>query len=124
MPMCSYDAEANACPSCGRRFGSVVAARQCITNGMPGTELAAILKNWLGIESTPQCQCMNMAKRMDALGPDWCESDDGMSEILGVMRNEHGNRWNAGTTVLPWSEMAAKQLVVMACRRARANSIS
>jgi hypothetical protein len=59
-----------------------------------------------------------MAAKMDALGADWCASDEGMAEILGVMRDEHAKRWADGRTILPWSDIAARQLVLLACRRA------
>lgn len=82
----------------------------------PGHELKDILKDWLGIEATPTCSCNAMARKMDERGPEWCESDEGMAEILGVMRNEHAKR----RTILPWADVAARQLVLLACRRARA----
>jgi hypothetical protein len=85
-----------------------------------GTELKALLKDWLGIEASPTCSCNAMSRRMDSLGPDWCEGE-GMAEILGVMRAEHGKRWKAGQTILPWTDLGARQLVLLACRRARAN---
>jgi hypothetical protein len=80
----------------------------------PGRELKAILKDWLGIESTPTCSCNAMARKMNERGPEWCKSDEGMAEILGVMRTEHGKR----NIILPWSDIAARQLVLLACRRA------
>jgi hypothetical protein len=55
-----------------------------------------------------------MAIKMNHLGQDWCKSDEGMAEILGVMRTEHAKR----NTILPWSDIAARQLVLLACRRA------
>jgi hypothetical protein len=79
-----------------------------------GTELKALLKDWLGIESTPTCSCNAMARKMDERGPEWCKSGEGMAEILGVMRTEHAKR----NTILPWSDIAARQLVLLACRRA------
>jgi len=88
----------------------------------PGTELHALLRDWLGIEPTADCPCRSMAGKMDSLGPDWCESDEGMTEILGVMRTEHGKRWADGRTILPWTDMGARQLVLLACRRARAKA--
>ena len=87
----------------------------------PGAELKSLLRDWLGIESTPTCSCNAMARRMDSLGPDWCEGE-GMAEILDVMRAEHGKRWADGRTILPWTDMGARQLVLLACRRARSNS--
>jgi hypothetical protein len=85
----------------------------------PGTELKTLLKDWLGIEATPTCSCNRMSARMDALGPDWCESDAGMAEILHVMREEHAKRRAAGQTILPWTDFGATQLVRLACRRGR-----
>ena len=87
----------------------------------PGTELKALLRDWLGIEASPTCSCNAMARRMETLGPDWCESEEGMASILEVMRAEHGKRWADGRTILPWTDLGARQLVLLACRRARAN---
>lgn len=84
----------------------------------PGSMLKGLLRDWLGIEASPTCRCNGMAIKMDQLGSDWCMSDDGLSEILGVMRDEHGKRWADGSTILPWSDIAARQLVLLACRRA------
>lgn len=98
----------------------VVTAKPPIVRG-PGTELKQLLKDWLGIEATPGCSCNSMAARMDALGPDWCESEAGTAEIVGVMREEHGRRRAAGDTMLPWSDLAARQFIRLACRRARAS---
>jgi len=92
--------------------------RPVILDG-PGTELKAMLKDWLGIEADAGCACNSMAARMDALGPDWCESEAGLAEIIGVMQAEHAKRWAEGRTRLPWSDFAATQLVKLACRRAR-----
>lgn len=88
----------------------------------PGTELSALLADWLGIVSSPACGCRAMAARMDAMGPEWCESDEGMAEIIGVMRAEHGKRKAAGQTMLPWTDLGARTLVRLACRRARAKA--
>jgi hypothetical protein len=85
----------------------------------PGAELSAILSDWLGIEATPTCSCSAMSLRMNSLGPDWCEGE-GMAEILDVMRAEHGKRWAAGKTLLPWTDAGARWLVLLACRRSRA----
>lgn len=87
-----------------------------------GTELKALLKDWLGIEAGPTCSCSSMARRMDSLGPDWCESDQGMAAILDVMRAEHAKRWEAGKTILPWTDTGARQLVLLACRRSRSKA--
>lgn len=82
----------------------------------PGAELKALLKDWLGIESTPTCSCNAMANKMTRLGVEWSESADGLAEILAVMKREHGRR----KSILPWSDTAASMLVRLACRRARA----
>lgn len=88
----------------------------------PGTELKALLKDWLGIDVSPTCFCNAMARTMNERGPEWCESDAGMAEIIGVMRAEHAKRWADGRTRLPWTDMGARQLVRLACRRARAKA--
>jgi hypothetical protein len=85
----------------------------------PGTRLKTLLRDWLGIEASPTCKCNGMAAKMDSLGPDWCESDEGMAAILDVMRDEHARRWAEGLTVLPWADFAARRLVLLACRQAR-----
>lgn len=82
----------------------------------PGAELKSLLKDWLGIESTPTCSCNAMAHKMNKLGVEWSDSADGLAEILAVMKREHGRR----KTILPWSDTAASMLVRLACRRARA----
>lgn len=81
----------------------------------PGAELKSLLKDWLGIESTPTCSCNAMANKMNKLGTEWSESADGLAEILAVMKREHGRR----KSILPWSDTAASMLVRLACRRAR-----
>lgn len=85
----------------------------------PGTRLKALLRDWLGIEASPTCKCNAMALKMNHRGPEWCEGE-GMDEILDVMRTEHAKRWEAGKTILPWSDFAARRLVFLAVRQARA----
>ena len=94
---------------------------EAVVLGGSGTELHALLRDWLGIESTPTCSCNAMARKMDTLGPEWCEGE-GMAEILGVMRDEHAKRWADGRTILPWTDAGARQLVLLACRRAKAKA--
>lgn len=81
----------------------------------PGAELKSLLKDWLGITSSPTCSCNAMANKMNKLGVEWSESADGLAEILAVMKQEHGRR----KSILPWSDTAAVLLVKLACRRAR-----
>ena len=83
----------------------------------PGTQLKTLLRDWLGIESSPTCSCNSMARKMNTRGSEWCKSAEGMAEILGVMRDEHAKRWADGRTVLPWTDLGARQLVLLACRR-------
>lgn len=50
---------------------------------------------------------------MDSLGPAWCESEQGMAEILEAMRTEAGKRG------LPFLDAVGKMLVRQAVRSAR-----
>jgi hypothetical protein len=81
--------------------------------------LKSLLRDWLGIEASPTCRCNGMAIKMNQLGPEWCESDEGMAEILDVMRDEHAKRWANGATMLPWADFAARKLVMLACKQSR-----
>lgn len=83
----------------------------------PGAELKSLLKDWLGITSSPTCSCNAMANKMNQMGVEWCVSADGLAEILAVMKREHGRR----KSILPWSDTAASMLVRLACRRAAAS---
>lgn len=79
----------------------------------PGTELKSILAGWpFRIVATPDCKCTSRASYMDAKGCDWCESPEGMAEILGFLREAAEERG------LPFVDMAARLLV----RRAIANA--
>ena len=124
----SYSEECATCTVCGFILCGHLPPiyRSCdaqpVSSFFAGTELKALLREWLGIEATPTCSCNAMARKMDSLGPDWCESDEGMAEILGVMRDEHAKRWQDGRTILPWTDAGARQLVLLACRRARAKA--
>lgn len=129
--LCTFynNGKTSKCLKCGLVLPLGISEAIVICGSMPvghpakcGTELHALLRDWLGIEPTADCPCRSMSARMDRLGPDWCESDEGMAEILGVMRTEHAKRWSDGRTILPWTDMGAKQLVLLACRRARAKA--
>lgn len=109
-------------PPCRCVCGGAQNVQQKVPQSGPGTELKAILGDWLGITPSEGCSCNSMARRMNEQGAQWCESDEGMAEILGVMRAEHAKRWEAGKTRLPWADMGARQLVRLACRRARAKA--
>lgn len=88
----------------------------------PGTELHRMLANWFGIVPSENCPCRTMAAKMNLLGPDWCESEAGMAEIIDVMQTEHARRKKAGETIYPWTEIGARQLIKRACRIARKNA--
>jgi hypothetical protein len=134
--LCQFERQDNgsyACSVCGRRapaFALPPRAHCGLTPRFqpqsppppdgPGTRLKTLLRDWLGIEASPTCSCNAMAAKMNTLGPDWCEGE-GMVEILNVMRDEHAKRWADGRTVLPWTDFAAKRLVLLACRQARAS---
>jgi hypothetical protein len=130
--LCQFEKQddgTHLCPACGLRAPKIAVrpVAKCYGPGGvpkqhelnspsdgPGTQLKALLRDWLGIEASPTCKCNGMALKMNHSGVEWCKSDEGMAEILGVMRDEHGKR----NTILPWSDIAARQLVLLACRRA------
>ena len=79
----------------------------------PGTELKALLAGWpFFIVSTPDCKCNQRARYMDEKGCDWCESPEGMAEIMGFLQESAAERG------LPFVDIAARLLV----RRAIANA--
>lgn len=77
----------------------------------PGTELKALLKDWLGIQASPNCSCNARAKQMDEWGPDLCEQN--LSTIVGWLEEQ------AKARKLPFVRFAAEQAVKLAIRRAR-----
>lgn len=88
-----------------------------------GSELKRILATWLGVAADADCGCTDMALQMDARGPDWCEGE-GLPVIVEHMKSEHAKRWQSGKTWLPWIDVAARRLVLLACRRARAAALT
>jgi hypothetical protein len=80
----------------------------------PGTELKALLAGWpFRIVATPDCKCTSRAAYMDAKGCDWCESPEGMAEIMGFLREAAEERG------LPFVDIAARLLVRRAIHNAR-----
>ena len=80
----------------------------------PGTELKSLLAGWpFFIVSTPDCKCNARARYMDAKGCDWCESDEGMTEIMAFLRESAAERG------LPFVDIAARLLVKRAIHNAR-----
>jgi hypothetical protein len=79
----------------------------------PGAELKALLAGWpFRIVATADCKCTSRARYMDAQGCDWCESPEGMAEIMAFLRESAEERG------LPFLDVAARLLV----RRAIANA--
>jgi hypothetical protein len=80
----------------------------------PGTELKSLLAGWpFRIVASPDCKCTSRAAYMDAKGCDWCESEEGMAEIMGFLREAAEERG------LPFVDMAARLLVRRAIHNAR-----
>ena len=107
-------------------------------HGGPGIELKRLLAK-VGIVAKPKCKCMTRAAEMDRNGPDWCESN--LDKIVGWLREEYKARHKVYAKRLaaheadaaqpkpeplsvwmrlPFSETAARQIVRLAIRRARA----
>jgi len=80
-----------------------------------GAKLSIMLKRF-GIDAAAGCKCRSMAAKMDVMGPAWCESEQGMAEILEAMRTEASNRG------LPFLDAVGKMLVRQAVRAARRES--
>lgn len=77
----------------------------------PGTELKKLLASF-GIYSTPQCQCLQVAKQMDLWG---ARCNEHLEEIVNVMAAEARARgWNVG----PFAKLGARGLVLLAIRNA------
>jgi len=80
----------------------------------PGTELKALLAGWpFRIVSAPDCKCNARARYMDENGCDWCESPEGMAEIMGFLREAAEERG------LPFLDLPARLLVKRAIANAR-----
>ena len=79
-----------------------------------GTELKTLLAGWpFRIVATADCKCTSRARYMDAKGCDWCESPEGMAEIMGFLREAAEERG------LPFLDVAARLLVRRAIHNAR-----
>jgi hypothetical protein len=80
----------------------------------PGTELKSLLAGWpFRIVASPDCKCTSRAAYMDAQGCDWCESEEGMAEIMGFLREAAEERG------LPFLDAAGRLLVKRAIHNAR-----
>lgn len=119
------------CTRCGRRQAAQGVRRNCTAHPDyvkrelkpiagdplpvavgPGSHLSRLLAKF-GIQYTPGCKCRSMAAKMDALGCEWCESDQGMGEILEAMRTEAAKR------SLPFLDAVGRLLVRRAVKAAR-----
>lgn len=78
----------------------------------PGTELTKLIAS-MGLTPAPGCQCKKRARYMDKMGCDWCEQN--LDKIVGWLKEEHGR----SKMLLPFSALAAKQVVKLAIRRAK-----
>lgn len=79
----------------------------------PGTELKKLLAGWpFRMVASGDCKCTTRAAYMDARGCEWCESPEGMAEIMGFLRESAEERG------LPFLDTAGRMLV----RRAIANA--
>jgi hypothetical protein len=80
----------------------------------PGAELKALLAGWpFRLVATADCKCTSRARYMDAQGCDWCESPEGMAEIMGFLREA------AEARGLPFLDLPARLLVRRAIHNAR-----
>jgi len=106
------------CKTCGAVVvycGSLPLHRICDTASkcFAGEELSKLLAGWpFRIVATPDCKCTSRAAYMNSKGCDWCESPEGMAEIMGFLREAAEERG------LPFLDAAARLLV----RRAIANA--
>ena len=108
------------CAACGRATSSFVVGqrRLCVSvqnhqGCLAGTELKALLASWpFRMVASGDCKCTTRARYMDEKGCDWCESDEGMTEIMGFLRESAEERG------LPFLDVAGRMLV----RRAIANA--
>ncbi len=82
----------------------------------PGYELKRVLAS-IGIRPGPGCKCNARAAKMDAMGCDWCEQN--IQTIVCWLREEHARQ----KMLIPFSSLAAEQLVKLAIRRARKKGI-
>ena len=81
----------------------------------PGTQLKLLLAK-IGITASPDCKCNSRAAYMDAKGCDWCESEEGMAEIMEFLREAAEERG------LPFLDVAGRMLVRRAIANARRNA--
>lgn len=80
----------------------------------PGTELKKLLAGWpFRMVASGDCKCTTRARYMDEKGCGWCESPEGMAEIMGFLREAAEERG------LPFLDFPARLLVRRAIHNAR-----
>lgn len=78
-----------------------------------GTELRRIIEALpIEIQQSEGCGCSDMEAKMNGMGPEWCQSPDGMNEIVSQLRKAAVDRG------LPFLDAVGRVLV----RRAIANA--
>lgn len=80
------------------------------TGCLAGTELKALLKT-IGIVASPTCSCNARAKTMDEKGCQWVLDNE--DAVVGWLREEAQKRG------LPFVDLAGRQLIRLAVKRAR-----
>lgn len=126
--VCVFPGGANICSVCGDYAPDPSIPRNCTGSRAegtsivetppahgPGAELGKLLKRF-GIEPTPTCACRAKAAEMDRWGPDECEKQERIDEVVAVMREE------AKARGLPFLDVAGRLLVKRAIRNARRNA--
>lgn len=84
--------------------------RETVGNG-PGAQLKGLLRR-LGFQASPNCACNKRSRIMDERGIPWCEQN--VETICDWLAEEAGKRG------LPFVRAAARLLVRMAIRNAKA----
>jgi len=107
----TIDVDHPAYPKTPKHPERVAAQVETAPKAGPGTELKALLKDWLGIQASPNCSCNARARQMDEWGPDLCEQN--LQTIVGWLEEQ------AKARKLPFVRFAAEQAVKLAIRRAR-----
>jgi hypothetical protein len=129
LPTGAYE---HCCPGCGQRVVARAAkitancagpsrspALTLVAADLPPGGVGSELHHLLALfELLPcaGCQCSARRNYLDAMGPDWCQQH--LDTILGWLREEAEKRG------LPFVEFAARQLIHLAIRRARASALN
>ena len=114
--ICVIDRHLLRCVKCLLPVVSAKSLRVCKAANftcLAGSEMKSLLAGWpFRIVATADCKCTSRAALMDSNGCDWCESEEGMAEIVGWLRESAAERG------LPFLDAVGRVLV----RRAIANA--